>query len=406
MMMSHSWRQNLLVVWISQFMSMLSFSSSYTFIPFYFETIGVQASELGMYVALFSAAGNFTFCVFAPIWGMLADVYGRRVMLIRANLGAALLLPMMPLIPRPEWVLLLRLLMGMLTGTVTAAQILVLDTTPRERRSFALGTLVSAVFGGSMAGQFLGGYFVDAFGFTATFIWSGVLMFISAILVTLFSWENFHGGVSLRQRLSGVSWHLPRLGKAWYLMLLFVYLGFAREFDNPFVPLLVKDVMHNSPAALRWTGWINGACSISGVLAGFIIGALALRIKLVRLMMVIFVVAGVMRIVQVTAPDEMTLLVERMLMVLAAGGIEPLFQTWLAGITPEERHGSFFGWAACAKASGWIIGSLCGGFTILLCGGVRGVFVASGIMFFIMAFLAKLVAARTPPPEYKSRRRA
>ena len=135
------WRRNLWVVWLSQFLSMLSFSASYTFIPFYFEQLGVPNESLGRYVALFAAGGNLTFAVCAPLWGMLADVYGRRMMLLRANFGAALLIPLMGVISNPDLLLLHRLLIGALAGTVTAAQTLIISTTPREHRSFALGAL-------------------------------------------------------------------------------------------------------------------------------------------------------------------------------------------------------------------------------------------------------------------------
>ena len=95
---------------------------------------------------------------------------------------------------------------------------------------------------------------------------------------------------------------------------------------------------------------------------------------LCTLLMIVIVIAGVMRIVQSFSSDVIQLLVERSLMVLAAGGIEPLLQSWLAGVTPEREHGSFFGWAACFKSVGWMLGALSGGFTASLLGGVRGVF--------------------------------
>ncbi|UKI30158.1 MAG: MFS transporter [Lentisphaeria bacterium] len=169
----YSWRRNLAIIWISQFLSMASFSSAYTFMPFYFSSLGVPDDELSMYVALFNVAGNLTFCIFAPIWGMVADVYGRRMMLLRANFGAAVMLPLMALVNSPEWLILLRLGIGALTGTVAAAQTLLISTTPKEHRSFALGTIASALFGGMMAGQFLGGDYVMLFDFIPRFLPAG-----------------------------------------------------------------------------------------------------------------------------------------------------------------------------------------------------------------------------------------
>ncbi len=393
------WQRNLLVVWLSQFMSMVSFSAAYTFIPFYFEQLGVTGqNELSRYVSYFAAAGNLTFCIFAPIWGLLADVYGRRMMLLRANFGAAALVPLMAVISSPDLLVCHRLLLGALTGTVTAAQTLVLSTTPTQNRSFALGSLASALFGGMMCGQFLGGNFVAAYGFDAAFFGGGVLLFLSGLLILGFARENFERTESLAHRLRRIPVGLPRFGVIWYLLFLFLYMGLAREFDGPFLPLLVKEVMNGSPEALRWSGWISAACSLAGVISGLVIGFLADRTPLLRLAGVVISIAGVMRIMQSFAPTVEVLMFERVAMVLAAGGMEPLFQAWLAASTRESEHGLYFGWAACAKAVGWICGSLLGGQAAQLFGGVRGVFFVSGLMYFVTIVIMNFTAHRVAPP--------
>ena len=220
---SGSWQRNLAVVWLSQFISMASFSSAYTFMPFFFRQLGVTGDEeLSHYVALFSVAGNLTFCIFAPIWGMVADVYGRRMMLIRANFGGALLMPLLAVITSPDLIIVHRLFLGALTGTVSAAQTLIISTTPKEHRSFALGAIASALFGGMMAGQFLGGGLVQRFGFNWTFAGSGVLLFVSGMLVLIWGRENFTRTETLRERVRSIRWRIPRFGVIWYLMVLFV----------------------------------------------------------------------------------------------------------------------------------------------------------------------------------------
>ena len=400
-----SWRRTLVLVWISQFLSMASFSSAYTFMPFYFKSMGVPDSKLSLYVALFNVAGNFTFCIFAPIWGMVSDVYGRRLMLLRANFGAALLLPVMALIPSPELLIVHRLALGALTGTVSASQTLIISVTPAENRSFALGAIASALFGGMMAGQFMGGDLVMSLGFKPTFFLSGGLLFVSGLLVLAVR-ENFHRTRTMAERLAETSWRLPRVGKIWYLMGLFWFMSMAREFDNPFLPQLVDTVMHGAPDAVGWSGRISGFCSLAGILSGLLLGALADRMALLRIIAFSAVAAGVLRMTQCFSGDVITLLCERALMVLAAGGLEPLLQSWLAGVTPERDHGSFFGWAACFKAIGWMTGAMTGGIVASCLGGVRGVFLGSGVMFILLAPLAAMVCRRVPPIIRRKKRRA
>lgn len=396
------WRWNLFIVWLSQFISMASFSSAYTFMPFYFKTLGVTGEqELSYYVALFSVAGNLTFCIFAPVWGMVADVYGRRMMLIRANLGGALLMPMLAVISSPDLIIVHRLFLGALTGTVSAAQTLIISTTPKEQRSFALGAISSALFGGMMAGQFLGGGFVERFGFSTTFFVSGVCLFASGLLVWVFGRENFVRRESMGEHLRNIRWRIPRFGLVWYLMVLFICLGLAREFDNPFLPQLVMEVMNHSKEALSWSGWISGFCSLAGVASGLLLGYLAGKLPFIRVLVIAIVIAAFLRMLQSTSHHVIGLLIERSLMILAIGGVEPLLQSWLAGVTPEREHGSFFGWAACAKAVGWISGAYLGGCVAGGFGSVRYVFFGSGILFLLLVPLIVFTARMIPPRIHK-----
>ena len=255
-----------------------------------------------------------------------------------------------------------------------------------------------------MAGQFLGGGLVQRFGFNWTFAGSGVLLFVSGMLVLIWGRENFTRTETLRERVRSIRWRIPRFGVIWYLMVLFICLGLAREFDNPFLPQLVMEIMDHSPDALSWSGWISGFCSLAGIVSGLLLGFLAGRLPFIRVLVAAIVIAAVLRIVQSMSHHVAGLLVERSLMILAIGGVEPLFQAWLAGATPEREHGSYFGWAACAKAVGWISGAYLGGIVAGWFGTVRYVFFGSGLLFLLLVPLI-VATARIVPPKIARKKR-
>ena len=66
----------------------------------------------------------------APIWGAYADRYGRKVMLVRATLGGAVLLVLMWLVQNAEQLVILRTIQGFVTGVVPAASALVAASAP------------------------------------------------------------------------------------------------------------------------------------------------------------------------------------------------------------------------------------------------------------------------------------
>src|SRR5947209_10808072 len=128
--------------------------------------------------------------VAAPIWGVLADRHGRKIMLIRAAFSAAVLVGLMGLATSVYQLLLLRLLQGAFTGTVSAAQALVASQTPKNRLGFSLGTMQTAVFVGSSMGPLLGGFVAQWLGFRPAFGIASCLLMTCAVLVLFFVHEE------------------------------------------------------------------------------------------------------------------------------------------------------------------------------------------------------------------------
>jgi MFS family permease len=66
------------------------------------------------------------------------------------------------------------------------------------------------------------------------------------------------------------------------------------------------------------------------------------------------------------------------------GGLEPVFQSWVAKSTPYEDRGLLFGWLATVRALGWACAPLISG--LVAAGlGIRAVFLTGGGLFLITA---------------------
>ena len=185
-LMSGSWKKQMALVWAAQFLSIMGFAFALPFAPYFLQQeLGVvQHGELQLWVALFSASTAVTMAIAAPLWGLLADRFGKRVMLIRANLSGAVVMSLMGGVQTPGMLIILRLLQGALTGTMTAAQAFLAGEMPHERRGLAVGGLSAAVFSGTMAGVSLGGFVADWLGYRAAFAASRVLL-LAAVFIEL-----------------------------------------------------------------------------------------------------------------------------------------------------------------------------------------------------------------------------
>ena len=388
-----NWKHNLAVVWASQFLSFMGFFFAMPFAPFYIQDLGVNDPvHLKMWVALFGAAAPLSLAIFSPIWGALADRYGRRVMLLRANFGAALVLALMGMVHSVEALVTLRLFQGLLSGTVTAAQAMVLSSTPSNRNGTALGALSAAVYSGSMVGTFAGGLFAEHFGYRQAFWASSLLLLAAGLLVLFGSREEF-----VRPAASAKEPPLPAarlaLGGAVPLLLLIVAMAFCRQFDNALFPLLVQEINGGIDGAAFWTGTISAVASVAGFLSAPVFGWLADRFSPVGIGRVSIIGAGLFMIPQGLASGFASLFQARFAMAFCGGGIEPVLQTWLARVTAAERRGAVFGWAATARSIGWVAAPLISG--LVASGfGLRAIYFVSAGLYLALLILMGRVAAR------------
>jgi len=393
------WKRNLVMVGLSQFFSMMGFAFAMPFAPYYIQQLGItEPNELKMWVALFTAAAPLTLAVASPIWGALGDRYGRRIMMLRANFGGMLVLSLMGLVPNVQMLIVLRLLQGTLTGTVSAAQTFVSVQSPSHRSGMVLGTLSAAVFSGSMCGAFVGGLFAEWFGYRMAFLCSGVLLLASGLLVLLGTREQFvrpieEDGDSLEDRVR-MFW--GKIGPAIPILALMTAMGFVLQFDLAWLPLLVQEIHGSLKGAAFWAGSLQATGGIAGFLAGPIIGRIADRIAPPRIGKIAAFGTGLMMIVVALSQGFAQLFLGRFGATFCAGGLDPVFQIWLAKTTPAKSRGFIFGWAVTARSLGWMAAPLASG-AVACIFGLRAVFFTAAACYFLLIPLIALIVRYLPP---------
>jgi DHA1 family multidrug resistance protein-like MFS transporter len=371
-------------VWLSQFFSLMGFGFAMPFAAFYIhDDLGiVDEAAVKYWTAVFMAASPVTLAIMAPLWGRLADLYGRRMMMLRATFGGFMVLLLMGFVPNVEWLIFLRLLQGMFTGTVTAALTLVAVSTPAHRQGLAIGSLSAAVNCGQIAGYSLGGYCSKLFSFADCFKLSSLLLLVSGLLVLLAVKENF---VRPEQAATDRRWlKLPPIGPGWPLLVLVAAVAFVSCFDRTLLPLFVKELLNTgTKEASYWTGQLMAAGGVASVVSGVVMGWLVDRFRPQLMGKLSAVGSGLFMLGQGLALNLWQLFATRSLHLFFLGGLDPALQIWLVRETPEEKRGSVLGWAVTARSLGWI-------FAPLLSAGVAD-FGGLRLIFFIAAGLFVLL---------------
>ena len=250
------WRRNLYVLFMVQLISTAGFSLVFPFLPLYVKEVGIATGgSVEFWAGMVFSSQAATMMIAAPIWGAVADRYGRKLMLLRATLAGAVILAAMGFVQNAEQLVALRAIQGMLTGVVAAANALVAASAPREKSGESLGLLQMARWTGIALGPLIGGVIGDAFGFRESFWITGILLALAGFAVLFWVHEEFVP-VPKAQRPSMIAsfsglLKAPGMGKL-YAITFLNSLGFAVIL--PIAPLFVLTLMPNSGAIATVTG--------------------------------------------------------------------------------------------------------------------------------------------------------
>lgn len=382
------WRKNLFVLWICQILSLMGFSFALPFTPLYVQEMGITDPEtLRLWSGLLMAGSGVSMAIMMPIWGFLSDRLGRKPMTLRANLGGAVILFAMGMARTPETLLVLRMIQGALSGTVTANLTLVVANTPEKRIGFAIGIMNSAVFAGNAIGPLLGGYFADIFGFRIAFYLSSVTLFLAFCVALFWVKEEFSPQAAQGPpRIFRDMAQLVRENRILPFVALFALVGLARFSPRPMYPLMIKDIAVAGLGLATQAGLINATTGVAAVLAGIAVGRLADRGKPFIIGMFCASLAGVFLLPQGFMPTVWGLLPFVFLADFSSSGVDPIMNILLSRQVPVERRGTAFGLSGSARAVGWSLGAMLGGILAAYLN-FKAVFINSAILFLIAAFL-------------------
>lgn len=388
-----NWKRNLFLVWFGQIIALCGDSFALPFIPLYLrDRFGLTGeAERGACVAAYQFFGLMTFCISNPIWGMLADRYGRKLMLLRAYFLNGITIPLLMVAPSPAWLIAIKAIVSCFSGTVSASQALIVSNTPEEHHGFALGVLSTAVWSGTLLGLLGGGLIVSRFGYTAAFITCGAIFIFSGLLTLFFVRENFVPRSKTRtaaaQKLDPqLRFHIVTL-----LVFLLMY-ATARRMDIHFVPMLVE-VVGGTDRAVLYTSYISALAAAGGILSGLMFGALSDRFPTWLITLPAMLAAGATTILQGRSDSLWMLATCRFLNYFAAGGIEPVFLSALSKIVPAANRGTALGWSASVRVAGGMTAAALSG-AVISHWQTRGVFFTAGTMMLMLTPAALLILHR------------
>jgi DHA1 family multidrug resistance protein-like MFS transporter len=399
---SRHWKRNLAVLFFGEMISLAGFSVVLPFLPYYAQYLGVTGEqEIAFWAAALTTAQAVTMAVVAPIWGSLADRYGRKIMVERAMFGGAVVIAAMGFVGNVYQLAVLRAIQGMLTGTVPAATTLVVSSAPPRRRGYALGMLQMSIYLGLTAGPLLGGLISDAFGPRVAFWVTGALLFASGVLILTLVKEDFTPpeatDASSKPRLWDGILLVLRTRPLLVAYSLRVLTRMAGQVVGPMLALFVQHIASPGQKVASLTGIIAGVASATSALGAVLMGRLCDRIGPRRVLIVCAALACVLLAGQSLTQTPAQLLVWRTAGGLALGGILAAVSSLQASLAPKGRYGAVYGVDTSLSAAANAVSPMIGA-ALTAALGLPSVFVGAAAIYALTAILAAAVVPRQANP--------
>ncbi len=364
--MKSSWKRNLWVVWVAEFLAIMGFSTTNPIFPYYIQYLGVRDDLVARWSGIAISVSSLTMGFMGPIWGALGDRNGRKVMVMRAMFGGAVIIGLMGFAQNVGQFALLRFIQGALTGTVTAATALVASNTPRDRLGETLGKLQLAIFLGQAFGPTAGGFVADTLGYRPAFWITSAFLIVSGLMILFLVREDFTPSPdalkgSLWQRM-GTDFSTILAGSLLgYVLVLRFALRVGLRMSSPIVPLLVQDIMPGSSLLGSASGLLSTITGVTSAIAAPVVGRWADRGNGKALLMGSAFIATAAMLAQGLASTYWLLILAQALLGLGIGGTLAVISAYIGRMAPEGRAGTAFGLDAMAVSVAGAIGPIVGG---------------------------------------------
>ncbi|CYW34343.1 multidrug efflux MFS transporter [Streptococcus suis] len=379
---SSYWKQNLKVAWLGNFLTGTSFTLVMPFISVFVEELGVGPGQVEYYAGLAVSVNALAAALMAPIWGSLADRYGRKSMMVRAAFAMIFTMGGMAFVPNVFWLLTLRVLNGVFTGYIPNATALIASQVPKDKTGYALGTLSTGAVAGNLIGPTLGGILAEMFGVHMVFLLVGLLYAIVVLLTVFYIREDFVP-VKKGEEMS-VKEVFEQVKDRQMLVGLFVTSMIIIAAAQAVVPILTLYVRHlgQTDNLLFVAGFIISLPGMASLVTSGYLGKIGDRIGNHRLLLIALTYSLLINVFCVFAENPFQLGLLRFMYGFGTGALLPSVNSLLTKLTPKEGISRIFSYNQLFNNLGSVVGPMMGSAVAAHMGYDWVFYLSSGLVLF------------------------
>jgi MFS transporter, DHA1 family, multidrug resistance protein len=390
-------KRNLVIMWFSNFFIAGSMTMVLPFISLYIETLGDFSEKYVQHWSGITFGITFVSAfLFSPVWGKISDRYGRKKILIVSGLAMGLSIFLMGYVQSVWQLFLLRFFMGFFTGFIPMSQAFISTQTPKEIAGRVLGTLQTGSITGSLMGPMLGGILADSLGYTLTFKWTSVSIFLSALLV--FAAKEYvieaKKGTKSHYSSKEVLSHILRHPVLLTVMLISTLVQIAHFSIQPILSLFVSE-LHGPANIAFFSGIAFSVAGIGNLMMSRSWGKISDQYGYIKILVILLLVSGLIYLPGAAVNDYWQLIIIRFLLGLTIGGIIPVRMAYIRHEAPLAMQGEVLGYNTSLRFLGNIIGPMLGGFISGYLG-FSAVFISTSALLIISGVILLIAMQRHP----------
>ncbi|MCB6584857.1 multidrug efflux MFS transporter [Streptococcus sp. 27098_8_75] len=330
------------------------------FMSLFVEELGVRGHMVDLYAGIAVSSSAMTAAFLSPVWGSLADKYGRKPMMIRAALAMTFTMGGIAFVPSVFWLIVLRLLNGVFSGYVPNSTALIASQAPKKYSGYALGTLSTGVVAGTLMGPLLGGFVAQSIGIRNAFLLVGLFLFIVTLLTIFYVKEDFEPVAKDRQLATkDLLAELPHKSILFALFLTSMVIQMSAQSISPILTLYIRS-MGQTDNLIFVSGLIVSAMGVSSILFSSHLGKLGDKIGNHRLLLLALLYSFVIYLFCAWAKTPWELGFLRFLFGMGTGALLPGVSSLLNKLTPKEGISRIFSYNQTFFYIGGVVGPIMG----------------------------------------------
>jgi MFS family permease len=391
---TQDWRVLVAVFWLTSLVEGLGVSQIFAELPTYLRQMGVVGEDRLVFIGIFSALIFVVGMPLVPLWGVWADKYSRKAVIVRSALVEAVVFACVALSREPWQLAISLLLIGFQLGNTGVMLAGIRDVTPSRRLGTVIGLFGASGPIGFALGPALAGILIDGFHTSLpTVFWiSAGLSVSTAALVTFGSREVrpevIPTGRTLTLAFGAMRGVLQDVAVR-RIFLIFTVAYLATQMTRPYIPVLVEAITGSGAGLASGIALVAGVAALVGGVVSPLGGVIGDRIGFRPVLIAALIGAGVVTLLMPLTTALPLLALLAVVLGASTATVSAMVFGLLASEVPADRRSQTLNLVYLPLYAAGIVGPIAGA-GLSQAGGVTAPFLVGGVFVIVGAVVIAL----------------